>query len=317
MPQAVTNLYDRITYNALRVVPNLSLHLTPKLRTIAMEITNNCNLNCEMCHIHDLKRGYGYMDIRLYRKILNQAVKLKPTTLHLNFEGESFLHPKIREFLRLGYLSGIPRRVLFTNGMMVKPHLEAIAKYLTKITFSLDGIGEVNDKIRVGCNYDTVIENIEELKLIREKLGSTLKIGANLTNYTQTPEQIHDFMTEMLQIVDTVSVAEYRDQKNQYTKSGYDLRHIKDANDRRTVRPTRYCAFPLNTIVVLWDGSISFCMCAVTSHPPLLSDFNAYTDDLAEVWKSDQWKQMRNDAFRLGYPPYKECVTCEFRKQLR
>jgi MoaA/NifB/PqqE/SkfB family radical SAM enzyme len=316
--QTIENYRDRLTYNALRVIPNLALNYIPKLRTICIETNNICNLQCVFCNVHVQERKYGYMDLNLYRKIIGQSAKLKPTTLHLNFEGESFLHPHIKEFLELSVSSGAKYRQLFSNGMLVKPYLETIAKCLTKITFSLDGIGEVNDKLRVGCKYDVIMANIKELRQIRDNLGSSLKIGVNLTNYTQTEKEIHAFTKEMLGIADIVQISEYRDPLNHYTKPGYNRRiALKDTDDKRVARPVKYCAFPLNTLVVLWNGDISFCLCSVTSNPPMIAGYNAYKDKLKTIWESYWWKQMRNDSFRIGYPPYKVCVECEYRKVIR
>jgi MoaA/NifB/PqqE/SkfB family radical SAM enzyme len=318
-PQRINNWFDRVTYNALRVIPKLSLNYVPKLRTVCVEVTNNCNLACKMCNVHVQKRKYGYMDIELYRKVIAEvAAKTKSVNLHLNFEGESFLHPRIKEFLQLSVASGAKSRQLFSNGMRVKPHLETIAQCLTKIIFSLDGIGEVNDSIRVGCKYDVIMENIKALRVIRDNIGSPLKIGVNLTNYTQTEREISEFTKEMLSIADAVQISEYRNPKNHYEKQGYDRRMaLKNTSDKRVARQARYCAFPLNSLVVLWDGSISFCLCAVTSHPPMIDGFNANTDSLSSIWGSRKWREMRNNAFSLGYPPFEECVECEYRKVMR
>lgn len=312
IPQIIENYKDRVTYNALRLIPNLSLNYVPVLRTICVEVTNRCNLNCRMCNVHIQKRQYGAMSIELFKKIIMESASLKPNTLHLNFEGESFLHPKIKDFLELSIASGAKHRQLFSNGMLVKPYLETIAKCLTKITFSLDGIGEVNDNIRIGCKYDVIISNIQALRVIRDNIGSALQIGVNLTNYTQTEKEIVEFKKEMSSIVDVVQVSEYRDPKNHYTKPGYDMRF----GGQRVARRVYYCAFPLNSLVVLWNGDISFCLCAVTTKPPMLP-FNANNQRLDTIWRSAVWREMRNNTFRLGYPPYQNCVECEYRQVIR
>ena len=187
--QTLKNFYDRATYNTLRVVPNLSLIVNPALREVCVEITNNCDLHCKMCNLRNMKRGFGYMQLDLFKKVIREMKSLKVDRLHLNFEGESFLHPQIHDFLRLSVESGATCRKMFTNGMNVEPYLEDIAKNLTSIMFSLDGIGVVNDEIRVGSKYEVITENIRKLKAVRDSFNSSLKIGVNLTNYTQTPEQ--------------------------------------------------------------------------------------------------------------------------------
>ena len=314
--QVLKNYYDRATYNALRVVPNLPLILNPELREVCVEVTNNCNLRCLECNLRNMKRPFGYMPIELYRKVVAEVKQMRVDRLHLNFEGESFLHPKIPEFLKLSVESGATSRQMFTNGMNVGPYLKDIAKYLTKITFSIDGVGVVNDSIRLGSKYETIADNLHKLIAVRNMMGSPLKIGVNLTNYTQTPQQVQEFIDTFFSIADFVSVCEYRDSKNHYLKSGYDLRHIQNVTDKPVAKPVKYCSFPLNTIVVLWNGDVSFCTCAVTSCPPMLP-FNAYKNTLHEMWTSKYWRNMRNDAAKLGYPPYPECVDCDVRRELR
>ena len=316
--QTIYNYYDRLNYNVMRVVPNLSLNFNPKLRIICVEITNHCNMACQMCNLRNTERKFGYMNLNLFKEIVKQSASLKPTTFHLNFEGESFMHPQIKQFLELSAATNSKHRQLFTNGMLVKPHLETIARCLTMIVFSLDGVDEANDRIRLGCKYDVVMENIEALKEVRDQLGTDLKIGVNLTNYTQTEKEIQDFIAEMQShFVDIISISEYRDEMNHYIKPGYDRRSVEKRNSKRIAIPIRYCPFPLNTIVVLWNGDISFCLCAVTTHPPTLTQFNAYNDSLKDIWNSQTWREMRNDSFRLGYPPFKVCTECQFAKELR
>lgn len=289
-------MMDRATYNAMATIPNLPLHLTPPLRTVCVEPTNDCNIHCKMCPVRE--RKIGYMSLSLYRKILLETSRLKPDNLYLSFQGESFLHPQIKEFLQLGYNSGIKNRVLFTNGMLIEPYLKVIAGCLTKITFSLEGPEEINDKIRVGCKYDTVLDNIEKLILARRELGSNLKIGVNITRTTQTPEEISNFKNEMLQIVDTVSVTECHDKNNRY---------IRRCNRKRMAR---YCAFPLNSIAVLWDGSVSFCLLAATK-VPTLNGVRAQDWNLAELWTSRGWKLLRNESLKQGHPTFPGCSWCE------
>lgn len=314
--QILKNYYERGVYLALRKVPNLPLALNPKLREVCVEITNNCNLRCKECNLRNMKRQFGYMPIELYKKVVAEVKQMGVERFHLNFEGESFLHPQIRDFLRLSIESGASSRQMFTNGMNVEPYLEDISKYLTKIMFSIDGLGEVNDNIRLGSDFKVIVENIRKLTLIRNMTASPLKIGVNLTNYTQTPQQIQEFIDTFFPLVDILSVCEYRDPKNHYAKSGYDLRHIHAPDDKPIAKPVNYCSFPLNTIAVLWNGDIAFCTCSVTSCPPLMP-FNAYRNTLHEIWTSKQWRTMRNQSAKLGYPPYPECVDCDVKRELR
>ena len=68
---------------------------------ITVELTNQCNVSCSFCPRQDVPMEIGFMDMGLYRKIIDEAAQHLPVKLVLFFRGESLLHP---HFLQcLGY----------------------------------------------------------------------------------------------------------------------------------------------------------------------------------------------------------------------
>ena len=65
-------------------------------KKVYVEITNNCNLNCDFCP-HN-KREHKFMKFDEFKTILN---KLENHTKYLYFHilGEPLLHPNINEFI--------------------------------------------------------------------------------------------------------------------------------------------------------------------------------------------------------------------------
>ena len=90
--------------------PPLKLHLEP---------TSVCNLRCPMCPqaIDAVKGDTGYIDIDLYRKIVDEAARF---TLEINmfFRGEPLLHRRLSELLRYGSQKRV-RMHVNTNATML------------------------------------------------------------------------------------------------------------------------------------------------------------------------------------------------------
>ncbi len=67
-------------------------HLECLILTIYIEPTNHCVLKCKYClHGIGMKRKKGFMDLSLYKKILND-IRGKIKTIYLLGQGEPLLH---------------------------------------------------------------------------------------------------------------------------------------------------------------------------------------------------------------------------------
>ena len=86
-----------------------------KFKKIYIEITNNCNLNCDFCIKN--KRNKKFMSIDEYTHVLNE---IKPYTdyIYLHLMGEPMLHPKINEFIDLANKNNINVNIT-TNGYLI------------------------------------------------------------------------------------------------------------------------------------------------------------------------------------------------------
>ena len=67
---------------------------------ITIELTNQCNVSCSFCPRQKINMEIGFMDIKLYKKIIDEASSHLPVKLVLFFRGESMLHPQFIECLQ-------------------------------------------------------------------------------------------------------------------------------------------------------------------------------------------------------------------------
>ena len=120
----------------------------------------------------------GYMSRSLYESCLRQLSQIGIETLYLHFGGESLLHPDFKGFLKSAVHyrdnGGINNVAWIDNGMLFNEEISDLVVNLKvdSISFSVDGVGEVNDSIRLGSRYPVIKKNI---KYLIERRGNATK----------------------------------------------------------------------------------------------------------------------------------------------
>jgi MoaA/NifB/PqqE/SkfB family radical SAM enzyme len=93
------------------------------LTGIAIEPTNDCNMDCWFCHRKE--RSIGYMNLDAFKRIIDQVPRR--VGVCLSYGGESILHPQFEEMLDYARKKGFKRIVADSNGLRQYPQgLEVI-----------------------------------------------------------------------------------------------------------------------------------------------------------------------------------------------
>ncbi|MFC2044062.1 radical SAM protein, partial [Chloroflexota bacterium] len=132
--------------------------------TIWIELTNHCNFKCKYCPISTgLRRNQGFISLDLFQKIINDISQfMKGKWISLHFLGESLLHKKVDELVRIAKAKGI-KVLFFTNGSLLTVDLfeKLCHSGLDRLTFSLDAKSKDDyEEFQSGGNWDEVIRNI-------------------------------------------------------------------------------------------------------------------------------------------------------------
>ena len=134
-----------------------------KPSSVLVEPTNDCNLGCVMCYRG--KRKIGYMDFGLFTKVVDDLASIGDVRLGLCVGGEPLLHPQISNMLEyaMANRNRFSEVSLITNGMLLsKVVADTIVKLnVDRVTVSLDGVGDVTERIRRGSDYRIVEENLD------------------------------------------------------------------------------------------------------------------------------------------------------------
>jgi len=151
----------------------------PSLRYLELQITNACNLRCRHCYISDTTREE--LSPRQIRDVLVEFEEMQGLRVMLT-GGEPLLHARfdeINEMLPDFFL----RKVLFTNGMLLKKDLLKALK-VDEIQISIDGLEKAHDAIRGSGTFNS------SMKALRQALDagfdvsvSTMIHRENLTDF--------------------------------------------------------------------------------------------------------------------------------------
>lgn len=183
------------------------LVLKSKPQRIVFEVTNRCNLRCEMCAQSSREFDYRDLDINLVKKI--EPILPYATDVSLFGWGEPLVHKQFLDIFDIVSKYGADIFVL-TNGVLLTENVSRhmISKGLKYLNFSMDGAtAETYDRIRRGSNFDKVITNIKNAVKIKKELWK--KDPYLRMVFTATKRNIEEF-PEFLKLASSLGMDEVK-----------------------------------------------------------------------------------------------------------
>lgn len=247
-----------------------------KLTAVNLEVTNHCNIKCKMCPAgYDMKREKGFMSFELFKKVIDDNPQLE---FILPFQwGEPLMSKDIFDMVKYAS-SRFIRTMLTSNATLLNEEVcnRIVDSGLTRITFSIDGIGKTYTAIR-GVEYSKVKNNILLLKKIRDQKGSPLKIDVSMVVFEDTEPEVENFFKEWNGIADRVQAIPVFTQKQRLTACRELWRGV---------------------LVVLWDGRVTIC-CA--DYEGIMSCGDASRERLIDIWNGLKMKEIREEHKRRQF----------------
>jgi len=180
----------------------------PPPRVIFLIVNNSCNARCIMCDIglrnKDSSFYHNFIQTEQQEFGLDLAARLCDETkgyrprIHINGV-EPLLHKDIAGIINLFKSNGHFVQVI-TNGILLAEQAEQIVKSgLDILRVSVDGVGEIHDKIRGPGVYQQVIRGLQAVFQAKIKLGASKpRIIANYTITNFNHDHLADFTHEFL-----------------------------------------------------------------------------------------------------------------------
>lgn len=257
----------------------------------AIEVTNDCNFNCDFCIRRQAKRPIGYIDLGLAKTISERDLE---GSYFVEFQqaGEPLLHPQLEEIV--SYFKGKVLTGLSTNGSLIHTQIPAILK-LDYITISVDSLSDY-ESFRKGGKSVTLTKNIE--LLLTKRMG-----GGPIVDLQVIEFEGYEF--ELENIKDIANKRGWITEVNIRTVpesfKGFQLPTFKVPN-------TGLCLNPWLSVNVQWDGLVVACCMDFAGY---LAIGNLNLNPLSVIWKSKRLKDLRRRFLegKLEYP----CIRCYMR----
>jgi radical SAM protein with 4Fe4S-binding SPASM domain len=271
---------------------------------LTIELTNNCNLDCVMCPRHSMEKNLGYMDLELYKKIINEASEHLPVTMVPFFRGESLLHPDFLEMISIAKAAGLGPLQLTTNAMCLdNAYCEKLLDSgIDFISFSLDVLGkESYEQMRRGGDYARVIGNIEKFLALRSSKGLSIpQIQVSAVSTAANRDKLSEFVEYWRGKVDRVRIyPEHSSDGSFGSLKGEELLVF----DKRLP-----CKKVFTDMVVYWDGTVAVC-----NHDWERKEQigNLSEETIASVWKGDKYKEIRKRHLDGALDDDQTCSGCD------
>ncbi len=269
---------------------------------IDVEVTNKCNLRCPFCSttISGNKNKKGFISKKQVEKIIDEGSDNGLYGVKFNIRGEPLLHSDISYFVKYAKKKGLIDVYFNTNALLLTEKMsnKLIEAGLDRISISFEGYTKKNyEENRVGSNYEKVLNNIEKLRFIKNKLNVKYPIIRIQTIKMDNVFSIEKYESFWKDKVDEVAFLDYKDMgiKNKGIISSWG------------------CPQLWQRMSVLWDGTILPC-----NHDDecLISLGNIDDISIKECWNSNKLEYLRK-IHKAGLShKIKSCDGCFLRNSL-
>jgi len=311
---------------------------------VVVEITTHCNYSCIHCFRNLMKPSeHGFMDLDLYRKLLNQLEEINVKKLTFTGWGEPLVHPHVLDFLSEAKKRGF-HILLNTNGSLLAEYAEDIAKIgVDGVVVSIDSADpDLYEKIRVGGAFDSVLSGVLKLVEVSEKLGKTPLVAFWFTAATYNCHEIPNlplfarrFRAVKVSISHFIPLSSRHEEMYSCVFNAERLSRFRSMVDKlsieafkhpvkvllppATLSMDRACPFAeARATYVRFDGGVSPCIHYAHSwrfslkgverrvEPVVFGNISAKS--ILEIWRSEQYSKFRIRATLALMP---SCLSCE------
>jgi pyruvate-formate lyase-activating enzyme len=164
--------------------------ISPEVYSYDLRYSNLCNLRCQTCGPYASSTWAEFLKVDdKFRSWEPSKVDINPNAKRIYFAGgEPFM---IKSFSQV--LHKVENKdceiVINTNATIITDHMLEALRPFTNVCFtlSIDGTGDVIEKIRIGCNWKKIQENIQTL---RQELNPNFMVNTVLQkdNIDNIPE---------------------------------------------------------------------------------------------------------------------------------
>lgn len=157
---------------------DLLVHVGIRPLKVEMDVVNQCNIRCRMCHFDDPAYSYKArpkveVSIERFESIARQIFPFC-SELSLSISTEPLLHEGIEDLLEIMARYKVPWTYMHTNALLLDARKckKLVDSGIDQLSISIDGAtAGVYEGIRKGARLDRLISNIEMLQATKLRMG--------------------------------------------------------------------------------------------------------------------------------------------------
>lgn len=240
---------------------------------VIIEPTNFCNLHCKMCMNSTMKRGKGYMDDDLFRKIIDElAIEAPNVSLWLNGMGEPLLDKKLGRRIRYAIDKGLTNISVNSNATLLTREIadDLVDSGLHQLVCGVDAFEkETYEGIRIGGNRDKVYDNINYLlDKVKNTPDCHLKVEVQQIEMEKNQKEQEVF-------------TEYWRGRGAYLKIIPYQTWLGWGDEQWEISGDRIACSKINMFQIFWNGTVPLCGCDYDARSKI---GNIREDSIKDIW---------------------------------
>ena len=272
---------------------------------VVLSVTYRCNSRCPGCPYVQSKIRQSYKDMpfmppALFEKIADECGE-HGALIRLTGGGEPLLHPHMVEMIEYAKAAGA-KIGLITNGSLLTPQTvdRLLACGTDAIEISADAADkETYSKIRVGLDFDRLMQNVNYLMDRRNETTSKTKVIVSLVNQKALEGKLESAVDYWSKIVDNVQVRKYLT---------WGINDAGQSADPEPLMKERVpCPFPFERLNIDSRGKAVFCSFDIAGE----TNFGNVNDQsIQSIWKGEKLSQWRTLLLEGKYEEIDICKKC-------
>lgn len=264
-----------------------------------------CNARCPACPYTQstIRKDFAdtpFMPVKVFKKIAREAGQFG-SMLRITGGGEPLLHPQMIELIE--YAKRVGAKVgLITNGSLLTP--KKVDRLLATGTDAIDISVDAADagtysKVRVGLNFNVLLENVNHLVSRRNAARSKTKVIVSIINQKAIEGKLDEAVGFWKSVADNVQVRKYMT---------WGIGNPTESGDTTPLTTKREpCPWIFERIDVDGRGKIVLCGSDIKGE----TDFgNVQNTSIESVWRGEELEALRKRMLEDKLDAKEICSTC-------
>lgn len=275
---------------------------------VVLAVTYVCNARCPNCPytksaIRDSYKDRKFMSWDTFRIIANECGKYN-SYIRITGGGEPLLHPMMMDMVEYAKNEGAGIGLITNGSLLTTDKAVRLLHFETDaIELSVDAADkETYSKVRVGLDFDKLVQNATYLRKKRDAMKSKTKLIASIINQKALEGKLDDAVAFWKNIVDEVQVRKY------LTWGITDPDKSADATPYMPDLAQRVpCPFPFERLNIDSRGKIEFCGYDIVGK----TNFgNVNEVSIKSVWNGKRFNEWRDLLLKGKYEDIEICKEC-------